>query len=543
DNGLEVLPPIGDDGTQAADNQLKAKQEIIDILDDSDSEDTAATPVTHSLPTKAVTPMVPTANVHHYGTAAVTANQTVDIWLQNSLITQPLNKPTRVNENSTKTCDETTQVIINAKTPPMGQLCSTGSAQLIQPAIIAGQTRDQLVAISETDSMDNTIESYVIFIGENSESIEPMFADTSVDNTTTLTDTTDDTDTTEDTEIIMHSNTTLNGDTDSDRTTEEWPQDITNVTQEDNSDANHCRIYRQTFATRNDFQTHTSLVHNKLQANCVCGDCGQAFHSYSLLTTHRYIGHTIAKTSQNITTTDPSAAKATAYRCHKCDKSFASKRGLQTHDGIVHALKPKITSDDNWMAGDHNYSRIIVNGGGDRPALDTQLTSDSNDVSDSQDRTKLSINRQTIDGSAAIDWAVGASGNQYRNEHFVDKPVTAAHPASQKPYPCSRAHCFKIFQSDQSLQQHIQTAHHSSEPPLDLPLHMCPHEGCAKKYDFVDCLTLHIRKVHSQSVVVAPAVDRKPYPCRHRGCGRAFSSQLCLNGHIKSAHFTKGSTL
>ncbi|CAG2105221.1 unnamed protein product [Medioppia subpectinata] len=96
DNGLEVLPLIGDDGTQAADNQFKTKQEIIDILDDSDSEDTAATPVTQSLPTTAITPMVPTANVHHYGSAAaVTVNQTADICLSNSLITQLLNKPTR----------------------------------------------------------------------------------------------------------------------------------------------------------------------------------------------------------------------------------------------------------------------------------------------------------------------------------------------------------------------------------------------------------------------------------------------------------------
>ncbi|CAG2109396.1 unnamed protein product, partial [Medioppia subpectinata] len=533
DNGLEVLPPIGDDGTQAADKQLKAKQEIIDILDDSDSEDTDATPVTQSLPTKAVTPMVPTANVHHYGTAAVTANQTADIWLQNTLITQLLNKPTRnsldtnsasqatapatgVNENSTKTSDETNQVIINAKTPPMGQLCSTGFSQPILPAISDEQTSDHLVAISETDSMDNTIDSYVIFIGginqidENSESIEPMFADTSVDNTTTLTDTT------EDTEIIMDSNTILNDDTDIDKTTDEWPQDITNVTQEDNSDANHCRISRQTFPTRNDFQTHTSLVHSKLQANYVCGDCGQAFNLYSLLITHRYSRHTIAKTSHNITTTDPSAAKATAYWCHKCDKLFPTKRGLQTHDGIVHSLKPNITSDDNWMAGDHNYSRINVNGGDGKPALDSQQTSSSNDVSDSQDSTKSLINRQPIDGSAAIDWAVDASGKRYRNEYFMDKPVTTAHPASQKPYLCPRAHCFKIFQSDESLQQHIQSAHHSSAPPLEVPLHMCPHEGCDKKYDFVDCLTLHIRKVHSQSVGVAPAVDRKPYPCRHR---------------------------
>ncbi|CAG2113067.1 unnamed protein product [Medioppia subpectinata] len=122
-----------------------------------------------------------------------------------------------VNENSTKTSDETNQVIINAKTSPMGQLCSTGSAQPILPAIIAGQTSDQLVTDSETDSMDNIIESNVISIGsinqidENSESIEPMFADTSVDNTTTLTDITEDTD------IIMDSNTILNGDTDSDK--------------------------------------------------------------------------------------------------------------------------------------------------------------------------------------------------------------------------------------------------------------------------------------------------------------------------------------
>ncbi|CAG2115718.1 unnamed protein product, partial [Medioppia subpectinata] len=94
DNGLEVLPPIGDDGTQAADNQLKAKEEIIDILDDSDSEDTTATPVT---------PMVPTATVNHLRSASVTVNQTADLWLQNSLITQPLNKPTRnsLDTNST----------------------------------------------------------------------------------------------------------------------------------------------------------------------------------------------------------------------------------------------------------------------------------------------------------------------------------------------------------------------------------------------------------------------------------------------------------
>ncbi|CAG2105222.1 unnamed protein product [Medioppia subpectinata] len=69
DNGPEVLPLIGDDWTQAADKQLKAKQEIIDILDDSDSEDTAATPVT---------PTVPTATVHHYASV----NQTANIWLQ-----------------------------------------------------------------------------------------------------------------------------------------------------------------------------------------------------------------------------------------------------------------------------------------------------------------------------------------------------------------------------------------------------------------------------------------------------------------------------
>ncbi|CAG2103848.1 unnamed protein product, partial [Medioppia subpectinata] len=86
DNGLEVMPPIGDDGTQATDNQFKTKQEIIDILEDSDSEDTAVTPVT---------PTVPTTTVHHYGSASVTANQTADVWLQNSLITELLNKPTR----------------------------------------------------------------------------------------------------------------------------------------------------------------------------------------------------------------------------------------------------------------------------------------------------------------------------------------------------------------------------------------------------------------------------------------------------------------
>ncbi|CAG2122107.1 unnamed protein product, partial [Medioppia subpectinata] len=85
DNGLEVLPPMGDDGTQAADKQLKAKEEIIDILDDSDSEDTTATPVT---------PMVPTATVNHLRSSSVTVNQTADLWLQNSLITQLLNKPT-----------------------------------------------------------------------------------------------------------------------------------------------------------------------------------------------------------------------------------------------------------------------------------------------------------------------------------------------------------------------------------------------------------------------------------------------------------------
>ncbi|CAG2103846.1 unnamed protein product, partial [Medioppia subpectinata] len=302
DNGLEVLPPIGDDGTQAADNQFKTKQEIIDILDDSDSEDTAATPVTST---------VPTATVHHYASV----NQTADICLQTH------------NGMSYR--------------KPMDQLHASGDQQsTAQMAghITAGFVKDLTlipVVHNGSESNDNGTKNRSLMSGINETQV--------VDNETTQ-------------EIIDL--------LDSDNDCIEDTTDISSTAQPVLSSivcpVNACG---KRYPNQYHFKNHVMAAHPGLNVPLSARvkpypspriDCFKSYQSVQSLQQHIQTYHRLSTAPATTTTTfelatnprNPPltitgentvpATDPEVYQCLECHKSFLTRKGLQTHNGLRH---------------------------------------------------------------------------------------------------------------------------------------------------------------------------------------------------------------
>ncbi|CAG2115928.1 unnamed protein product [Medioppia subpectinata] len=487
DNGLEVQPPIGDYGTQcgdtAADKSSKA-QEIIDLLDDSDTEDTAAQPVA--------------------------TNQVTDIETQNPILNDLLNNDT-------------------------------------------------------SNSMDTAITS----------------------------------------------------------------QDTAPAT---DPGVYQCLECSKIFTTKQGLRIHNGMFHRKpvdqLQAS-----------GNQHLTVAQVGGHIIAGFVKNLTpipavhnsSQSNDTAPATdpgVHRCLECRKSFATKQGLRNHKRIVHpppddeewspstarlakpaAARKRVfitpittapnVSQSNGKPSISTYSvrpkkrpliatnePQVVNKKPTQEVIDLRDDSDT-DIEDAQPVLSPAVSSNTIDddniGADAIACPVDTCGKRYPNKYYFKKHVMAAHPGVVvpmtplvKPYRCPRVDCFKSFQSDQSLQQHIQTNHKSSSQtstPIKSGTHSCPHDGCGKAFVFRHGLNQHIRTVHSVTAAPSelnpcpqvvcdkgfssdqdlrqrtltirlsalpadPNTSLKRFPCSHDGCDKWFSSEQYMRTHVVSAHST-----
>ncbi|CAG2109397.1 unnamed protein product [Medioppia subpectinata] len=530
DNGLEVQPPIGDYGTQcvatAADKSLKA-QEIIDLLDDSDTEDTAAQPVA--------------------------TNQVTDIGLQNPILTELLNEDT---------CNSMDTAIASQGTAPATdpgvyqcleclKIFTTKQGLRIHNGMFHRKPVDQLQASGNQHLTVAQVGGHIIagFV----KNLTPIPA---VHNSSQSNDTAPATDPKANRCLeCRKSFTTKHGlkihnglvHPPPPYDQQEWSPststrqlaksavagkrvDITpittpalNVSQSNGTPS--VNTYSVRPKKRPLIDTNEPQVVNKQPAQEIIDlrdDSDTDIEDAQPVLSPAVSSHTIDD--------DNSGVDAIACPVDTCGKRYPNKycfknHVMAAHPGVVVPMTPRV-----------------------KPYRCPRVDCFKSFLSDQSLQQHIQTNHKSLQQTSTPTKSGthlcphNGCGKAFVFRHGLNQHIRTVHSLTVTPSqlnPCPQVGCDKGFSSDQDLQQRSLTIRLSAlpaDPKTSLKRFPCSHDGCDMWFSSDQYMRTHVVSAHSTPPAPKPSQSLKPYPCRHDGCGKGYSSKQNLNFHIMNAH-------